>query len=66
MPKIIVTEKCIECGECEEFCKNGAIVFVCGKYQVDTEKCEDCGTCLEYCPIDEAIVPQESVEPKSV
>ena len=66
MPKTIVTERCIECGECEEFCTNGAIVYVCGKYEVDTDKCEDCGTCQEYCPIDEAIVTQEPAEPKPV
>jgi len=66
MPKVIMTEKCIECGECEEFCQNGAIYYLCGKYEVDEEKCEDCGTCQEYCPIDDAIITQEPVGTETV
>lgn len=57
----IITEKCIMCGSCEPFCKNGAIHDGEDRYVIDQDKCETCGTCMEYCPIDDAIV-KASVE----
>ena len=63
MNKLMITEKCIECGSCEPFCKNEAIDYICGRYRIDEEKCDSCGTCMEYCPIDDAIVetqPQDA------
>ena len=57
-----ITEKCIECGSCETFCKNEAIDFVDGKYRIDQERCDSCGTCREYCPIDDAMIEVEQSE----
>jgi MinD superfamily P-loop ATPase len=55
-----ITDKCIECGSCESFCKNEAIDVIDSHYVIDQEKCDSCGTCLEYCPIDDAIVTVET------
>ena len=52
----IITDKCIMCGSCEPFCKNGAISDGETKYVIDADRCDSCGTCMEYCPIDDAIV----------
>ena len=58
----VITLKCIECGSCESFCRNGAIDVVDGHYVIDPDKCDACGTCCEYCPIDDAIVETEAAE----
>jgi MinD superfamily P-loop ATPase len=60
----IITEKCIECGSCQPFCKKKAINYINRHYVIDDTKCEMCSTCKEYCPIDDAIVEKE-VEPVS-
>ncbi len=52
----IITEKCIMCGSCDPFCKNGGISEGDTTYIIDQAKCDACGTCAEYCPIDGAIV----------
>ena len=57
----IITEKCIERGSCQPFCKNKAITYAKSRYVIDETKCEMCGTCLEYCPIDDAIVKDQPV-----
>jgi MinD superfamily P-loop ATPase len=57
----MITEKCIECGSCQSFCKNKAIKYTNKRYVIDETKCEMCGTCLEYCPIDNAIVENHQV-----
>ena len=54
-----ITEKCIQCGSCQPFCKNKAITDGETRYVIDETRCEMCGTCLEYCPIDNAIVKVE-------
>jgi ferredoxin len=57
----IITEKCIECGSCQPFCKNKAIRYDDRHYIIDELKCEMCSTCKEYCPIDDAIVDKAAL-----
>jgi MinD superfamily P-loop ATPase len=52
----IDSEKCTECGLCEEVCRFGAIV----DYAVDPISCEGCGFCYHVCPT-EAITMQENM-----
>jgi MinD superfamily P-loop ATPase len=50
-------EVCVECGECLENCRYGAINE---DYVVDGIDCEGCGVCAYFCPI-EAIEMRENV-----
>ncbi|MGM0609971.1 MAG: ATP-binding protein [Thermodesulfobacteriota bacterium] len=42
---------CVECGECLEHCKFGAIS---NNFQVIKENCEGCGVCAYVCPVEAA------------
>ena len=42
--------RCTGCGECERFCRFGAIALRDGKAVVDPGFCEGCGGCLLVCP----------------
>jgi pyruvate formate lyase activating enzyme len=42
-------ERCIRCGECASFCRNGAIRKIDGTYVTDRDICLVCGTCLAAC-----------------
>jgi MinD superfamily P-loop ATPase len=53
----IDTDKCVECGECLELCRYGAIS---AEYVVDKVDCEGCGVCAHFCPA-EAIEMQENI-----
>lgn len=48
-------ERCIECGECLDFCQFKAIGpdFVVNKID-----CEGCGVCVHFCPVDAIDFPQ--------
>lgn len=50
-------EICVECGECLELCRYGAIS---DDYVIDAVDCEGCGVCAHFCPV-EAIEMQETV-----
>jgi MinD superfamily P-loop ATPase len=52
----IDSEKCTECGLCEEVCRFGAIT----DYAVDPISCEGCGFCYQVCPT-EAITMRENM-----
>jgi MinD superfamily P-loop ATPase len=62
----MISEKCIECGSCGRFCKNGAIDWIDHHYMIDPEKCEMCGTCREYCPIEDAIIDAIPFKPEAM
>ncbi len=42
-------EKCVECGECFEHCRFGAIDE---EYNIINERCEGCGVCEFVCPVE--------------
>lgn len=41
---------CTGCGQCTEYCKEGAISVVRGEARVDHDKCIECGVCVTSCP----------------
>jgi MinD superfamily P-loop ATPase len=45
-------DTCIQCGECSERCRFGAIDSHDGIYEVDPMKCEGCAVCTVVCPVD--------------
>lgn len=55
---VIVTNKCIGCGRCEEVCNFNAAIFngpannVAERtYTIDAVACEGCKVCVEFCPV---------------
>ncbi|MBI5116573.1 4Fe-4S binding protein [Candidatus Poribacteria bacterium] len=55
----IVSEKCVDCGECERLCRLGAVIRngdAKGKdsdsLHIDPIVCEGCGVCYHFCPAD--------------
>jgi MinD superfamily P-loop ATPase len=52
----IDSEKCNECGLCQEVCRFEAIT----DYVVDPISCEGCGFCSRVCPVD-AVIMRESL-----
>ncbi len=56
-----ITEKCIECGCCAQFCEKHGIFYIDDKYVISKELCDGCGICVEYCPIDDAIIAIRTV-----
>jgi ferredoxin len=50
---ITITDDCMRCGACQEYCPKGAIVMARGKIEIDHELCIACGACLSVeCPGD--------------
>ncbi len=56
---VIVTEKCIGCGRCQDLCRFDAIHFngqanavVDRTFTIDPISCEGCKVCVEFCPVD--------------
>ncbi len=55
-----ITDNCMACGQCQEYCPNNAIKINdsdgYGQCTIDLEICTDCGACIECdCP-GEAII----------
>jgi MinD superfamily P-loop ATPase len=50
----IETEKCVQCGVCEELCRFDAISSNDGRpgYLIDPVLCDGCGVCSHFCPQD--------------
>jgi len=46
-----ITEECIACGTCVEFCPVDAIAES-GEIYAVTEGCTDCRLCVDTCPVD--------------
>lgn len=56
---VIDQNKCIQCGECLESCRFGAVEVKDGLYSVRALHCEGCGVCEYVCPAEAA-----SMEPR--
>jgi len=48
---VILRDKCIGCGKCEESCAPKAIVMSNKKAVIDYKKCIKCYCCHELCPV---------------
>lgn len=46
---ILLKERCLECGMCQEVCRFGAID---DQFQIDPFACEACGFCAHVCPVE--------------
>jgi electron transfer flavoprotein alpha subunit len=46
-----ITEECIACGTCVDFCPVNAIVEDGEIYRI-TEECTECRACADTCPVD--------------
>ena len=63
-----ITDECINCGACEEECKNEAISEGEEIYVIDPDKCTECvgnfesPKCAEVCPVDAAVPDSDQVE----
>ena len=56
---VIIAEKCIGCGKCQEVCRFDAIHLngegndvVEKTFTIDPISCEGCKVCVEFCPVD--------------
>jgi ferredoxin len=63
-----ITDECINCGACEEECKNEAISEGEEIYVINPDKCTECvgnfesPKCAEVCPVDAAVPDSNHVE----
>ena len=48
--KPIVTEKCLGCGICVQFCPEGIIQIKGKKAVIDYDYCKGCMICADVCP----------------
>ncbi len=46
-----ITEECIACGTCVDYCPVNAIVED-GEFYRITEDCTECRACVDTCPVD--------------
>jgi 2-oxoacid:acceptor oxidoreductase delta subunit (pyruvate/2-ketoisovalerate family) len=49
--KPVVTDKCIGCGICVDFCPEGCIVIEQKKSKIDYDYCKGCLICANVCPV---------------
>jgi ferredoxin len=58
---MVITESCINCGNCEPDCPNDAIKPGDNIYVIDPERCTECvgaldtPSCVQLCPIPDCI-----------
>jgi len=59
---MVITETCINCGNCEPVCPNDAISAGDGIYVIASERCTECvgafdkPQCVDACPITDCII----------
>lgn len=51
---------CVQCGNCLDACRFGAVSETDNVYTINPIKCVGCGECIEVCPIDGAIEEYEA------
>ncbi len=56
-----ITDKCINCGLCDNVCIYEAIYEEDGMHKIKEYLCEGCGACKAVCPVDGAIVISDAV-----
>ncbi len=56
-----ITDKCINCGLCDNVCIYEAIYVENGMHKIKEYLCEGCGACKAVCPVDDAIVISDAV-----
>ena len=59
VPKNVITERCTQCGVCEDVCPAAAVGL--NPYPGFNENCFDCFNCIRFCPED-AIEPAKSMD----
>ena len=47
---VIDQQACVQCGQCRELCRFGAVLEQDGRFEVDRLACEGCGVCQALCP----------------
>lgn len=47
----IIQDSCIQCGNCLDTCRFGAVSMNNDVYTIDSTKCVGCGECAEVCPV---------------
>ena len=49
---VIDLENCTQCGVCELYCPDSAVVVKDDHYMIDLDYCKGCGICEYECPAD--------------
>jgi electron transfer flavoprotein alpha subunit len=57
MSLILITEKCIACGQCVEVCPFGVLRLE-GETLIIGEGCNLCGACVEVCEVEALVLPE--------
>jgi len=70
---MVITETCINCGNCEPTCPNQAIAARDNLYVIHHERCTECAgafdspQCVDACPVSDCIlVDPAHTEPREV
>lgn len=71
---IIIPEKCIMCGKCQDVCKDNAVVgermkpYMSGymPFEIAQKRCTKCGECIKVCPDDAIEFVSISTEKETV
>ncbi len=65
--RMIITNDCVGCGKCLDYCQHNAIVSS-GKYsmQIDENLCIECKECQEACDEYAIVTSQELFEKKEL
>lgn len=56
-----ITDKCINCGLCDNVCIYEAIYIQDGMHRIKEYLCEGCAACKAVCPVEDAIIISDAV-----